>query len=201
MFFGMWTVGFVGGIITGGVDLEGNTFVDTLIAFLAHVLFTSFLFWVPLFGKIIALGHLWFLWNLFLYSLLCIPIFHMVQKKPDGRLARLFQSAFTLKGGHGIFFLFPLILTITELVFKPWFPGFIGIGYEWIWYLVFFIFGYICIVSRDQYYEFLGRNRNLITALTMVLTVALYSFVFNNTRMEFLTWTGGGSKTMFSIIN
>ena len=48
MFFGMWTVGFVGGIITGGVDLEGNTFVDTLIAFFAHVLFTSFLFWILL---------------------------------------------------------------------------------------------------------------------------------------------------------
>ncbi len=172
MFFGMWTVGFVGGIITGGVDLDGNSSVDTLIAFLAHVLFTSFLFWVPLFGKIIALGHLWFLWNLFLYSVLCIPIFHIVQKNSDGRLAGFFQSAFALKGGFGIFVLFPLLLTLTELVFKPWFPGFIGIGYEWIWYLMFFIFGYICIVSRDLYYKFLNANRNLITILTMVLTVA-----------------------------
>ena len=65
MFFGMWSVGFVGGIITGGVDLEGNSFVDTTVAFILHVFFTSFIFWVPLFGKIIALGHLWFLWNLF----------------------------------------------------------------------------------------------------------------------------------------
>ena len=51
-------------------------------------------------------------------------------------------------------------------------PGLHWNCYEWTWYLMFFIFGYICIVSRDLYYEFLGRNRNLITSFTMVLTVA-----------------------------
>ena len=38
MFFGMWTVGFVGGIITGSADLDGNSFVDTTVAFILHVL-------------------------------------------------------------------------------------------------------------------------------------------------------------------
>lgn len=172
MFFGMWTVGFIGGIITGNVDLEGNSFVDTFIAFFFHVVFTSFLFWVPLFGKIIALGHLWFLWNLFLYSVMCIPIFHIVQKNSDGKLAKFLRSTFTLKGGLGIFVLFPMLLTSTELVFKPWFPGFIGIGYEWVWYLIFFVFGYVCIISTEHYYEFLSTNKKLITGLTLSLTIA-----------------------------
>ena len=50
----LWNVDswIVGGIITGGVDLEGNSFVDTLIAFFVHVLFTSFLFWVPCLEKL-----------------------------------------------------------------------------------------------------------------------------------------------------
>ena len=39
MFFGMWTVGFVGGIITGSADLDGNSFVDTVVAFVLHVFF------------------------------------------------------------------------------------------------------------------------------------------------------------------
>ena len=171
MFFGMWTVGFAGGIITGSVDLEGNTVLDTLIAFILHVFLTSFVFWVPLFGKIIALGHLWFLWNLFLYSLLCVPIFHIVQKNVDGNLATALRSIFTIRFGLGIFILFPTLLAITELVFKPWFPGFIGIGYEWVWYLAFFLFGYICIISRDRYYEFLDTNRKVITVVTMLLTI------------------------------
>ena len=84
--------------------------------------FTSFVFWVPLFGKIIALGHLWFLWNLFLYSLLCVPIFHIVQKYAEGNLATALRSTFTMKAGLGIFVLFPTLLSITELLFKPWFP-------------------------------------------------------------------------------
>tara|TARA_B100000003_G_scaffold32012_1_gene26084 strand:- start:2934 stop:4247 length:1314 start_codon:yes stop_codon:yes gene_type:complete len=172
MFFGMWTVGFIGGIITGSADLDGNSFVDTIVAFVLHVFFTSFIFWVPLFGKIIALGHLWFLWNLFLYSLLCVPIFHIVQKHADGKLATALRSTFTMKAGLGIFILFPTLLSTTELLFKPWFPGFIGIGYEWVWYLVFFLFGYICIISRDQYYEFLNTHRKRITALTVLLTIA-----------------------------
>ena len=172
MFFGMWTVGFAGGIITGSADLEGNTVFDTLIAFILHVFLTSFVFWVPLFGKIIALGHLWFLWNLFLYSLLCVPIFHIVQKNVDGTLATALRSIFTIRFGLGIFILFPALLAITELMFKPWFPGFIGIGYEWVWYLAFFLFGYICIISRDRYYEFLDTNRKAITLVTMLLTIA-----------------------------
>jgi len=172
MFFGMWTVGFIGGIITGSADLDGNSFVDTIVAFVLHVFFTSFIFWVPLFGKIIALGHLWFLWNLFLYSLLCVPIFHIVQKHADGKLATALRSTFTMKAGLGIFILFPTLLSITELLFKPWFPGFIGIGYEWVWYLVFFLFGYICIISRDQYYEFLSTHRKRITTVTVLLTIA-----------------------------
>ena len=172
MFFGMWTVGFAGGIITGSADLEGNTVFDTLIAFILHVFLTSFVFWVPLFGKIIALGHLWFLWNLFLYSLLCVPIFHIVQKNVDGTLATALRSIFTIRFGLGIFILFPTLLAITELMFKPWFPGFIGIGYEWVWYLAFFLFGYICIISRDRYYEFLDTNRKAITLVTMLLTIA-----------------------------
>ena len=172
MFFGMWTVGFAGGIITGSAELEGNTVLDTLIAFILHVFLTSFVFWVPLFGKIIALGHLWFLWNLFLYSLLCVPIFHIVQKKVDGTLATALRSIFTIRFGLGIFILFPTLLAISELMLKPWFPGFIGIGYEWVWYLAFFLFGYICIISRDRYYEFLDTNRKVITVVTMLLTIA-----------------------------
>jgi len=106
-----------------------------------------------------------------LYSLLCVPIFHIVQKNVDGNLATALRSIFTIRFGLGIFILFPTLLAITELVFKPWFPGFIGIGYEWVWYLAFFLFGYICIISRDRYYEFLDTNRKVITVVTMLLTI------------------------------
>ena len=95
------------------------------------------------------------------FSILC-------RKYSDGKLATALRSTFTMKAGLGILYSFSDMLTITELLFKPWFPGFIGIGYEWVWYLVFFLFGYICIISREQYYEFLNTNRKLITACNNV---------------------------------
>ena len=105
MFFGMWTVGFVGGIITGSADLDGNSFVDTTVAFILHVfLHRSFS------GSIVRENHcsrhLWFLWNLFLYSLLCVPIFHIVQKYSDGKLATALRSTFTMKAGWASLFFF-----------------------------------------------------------------------------------------------
>ena len=172
MFFAMWTVGFFANIFLGSIDIKSVSFTEAIIEFFVYVLFTSFIFWVPLFGKILALSHLWFLWNLFLYSLLCTPIFHYVQKTPNGSLASFCHSIFTKKKGTGIFVLMPVLLSTTELLFKPWFPGFMGIGYEWLWFLVFFVFGYMCIVAKDGYYAFLEKNRIIITVHALIFTVA-----------------------------
>ena len=43
--------------------------------------------------------------------------------------------------GIGSLVLMPLALTVTEVLFKPWFPGYIGVAYEWFWFLLFFLFG------------------------------------------------------------
>jgi len=74
--------------------------------------------------------------------------------------------------GIGIFILLPLLLTFTEILFKPWIIGFIGVGYEWFWFFGFFAFGYICITAKDEYYEFIEKHRLRITVLTLALTVA-----------------------------
>ena len=65
MFFGAWTMGFVGSVILGD---EGSDPVALSISFVLGIIWRSLVFWIPIFGKLIALGHLWFLWNLFQYS-------------------------------------------------------------------------------------------------------------------------------------
>ena len=77
MFFGAWTMGFAGQLITGEIDLNLSEMTS---AFLFGIVWRSLSFWIPVFGKLIALGHLWFLWNLFLYSLIMIPVFNSVRK-------------------------------------------------------------------------------------------------------------------------
>ena len=56
MIFGMWTIGFAGGIALGAIDLDNESVSDIGISLLYHILITSFIFWIPIIGKIIALG-------------------------------------------------------------------------------------------------------------------------------------------------
>lgn len=169
MFFGAWTMGFAGSVILGDEDM---TPIGLTFGFLFGIVWRSLTFWVPVYGKLIALGHLWFLWNLFQYSVLLTPVFHIVRNNPDGRFARFLGSSFRLPGGMGVFMILPFFLALTEMLFKPWFPGFIGVGYEWFWFLLFFAFGYICIISKDEYYEFMEGRRVAITVITVLWTVA-----------------------------
>ena len=169
MFFGAWTMGFAGSVILGEQEM---TLAGLTEGFLFGIIWRSLLFWVPIFGKLIALGHLWFLWNLFQYSVILIPVFHLARNNPEGQLIRFLRAPFSIPMGAGIFVLLPLILTMTEILFKPWFPGFIGVGYEWFWFFVFFAFGYVCITAKDEYYEFIENRRMQISILTMLWTIA-----------------------------
>ena len=124
MFFGAWTMGFAGSVILGNQEM---TLAGLTEGFLFGIIWRSLLFWVPIFGKLIALGHLWFLWNLFQYSVILIPIFHLVRNNPEGQLIRFLRAPFSIPMGAGIFVLLPLILTITEILFKPWYLSLIHI--------------------------------------------------------------------------
>ncbi|MFL2944170.1 MAG: acyltransferase family protein [Candidatus Poseidoniales archaeon] len=169
MFIGAWTMGFAGTIITENKDLD---LAELTFEFLWGIIWRTLFFWVPFVGKYYALGHLWFLWNLFQYSLFLTPVFYLVRNYPNGKMARLLRSFFNLPMHVGILFIFPLLLVLTEIIFKPWFPGFIGMGYEWFWFLVFFLFGYICIIASEDYYNFIETKRMLISVLTTLWTIA-----------------------------
>ena len=169
MFFGAWTMGFAGSVILGGEEMPASSLP---FSFLFGIVWRSLIFWIPVFGKLWALGHLWFLWNLFQYSLILTPLFHHVRKNPDGGLSRMIRSSLSMPMGIGSLVLMPLALTVTEVLFKPWFPGYIGVAYEWFWFLLFFLFGYICINAKEEYYRFIESKRVLITALAAAWTVA-----------------------------
>ena len=171
MFFGMWTTGFVGGVLLGTIEIDAGL-SGGISGFAEYIIWSSVIFWVPMYGKIYALGHLWFLWNLFLYSLILTPVFHFAQKHPSGKITQLMRSVFTARGGLGIMVLLPAMLTFSEIVLKPWFPGFMGIGYEWFWFFGFFLFGYACIIAKQEYYQFLESRRVMITCITGVWTIA-----------------------------
>ena len=169
MFIGAWTMGFAGSVITENQNLD---LAELTFEFLWGIIWRTLFFWVPFVGKLYALGHLWFLWNLFQYSLLLTPVFYLVRNYPTGKTSRFLKSLFTLPKNSGVLIILPILLVVTEIIFKPWFAGYIGVGYEWFWFLVFFLFGYACIVAKNQYYEFIENQRTLISSLTIFWTIA-----------------------------
>ena len=171
MMFGMWTIGFASSVLLEPLDTQGHGLSGFFEVWAEHILWTSLLFWVPIIGKFM-LGHLWFLWNLALYSFLLIPIFHIAQKNPQGRLVNLFDKAFKWMNGWGVLLAFPVLLSLVEIILKPWMPGFLGSGYEWMWFLCFFLFGYICMMAKEGYYRLLEERFNAVVGMTVVFTMA-----------------------------
>ena len=115
--------------------------------------------WFGKLGFISHPQHLWFLVNLFIYSLVCAPIFARIQRDPESGIGGLVKWCFKLKNGIGLLLLIPLPLVVVEFVIRPVLPGEVGLGYEFFWYLILFITGYLCIIAREQFWESLEKIR------------------------------------------
>jgi peptidoglycan/LPS O-acetylase OafA/YrhL len=118
--------------------------------------------------------HLWFLVNLFVYSMLCAPLFIYLRNKPDGFIPNTVKRIIGIPKGMGLLFLLPIPLIIVELLIKPWAYGVVGLGYELPWYLLFFLMGYLCIMSKDLYWKALKEVRYLSLGLGIMCSVLLF---------------------------
>ncbi len=86
-------------------------------------------------------GHLWFLSYLFVFSMICVPLFKW-WKKDESRIRRI--SDFISKG-HYLLLVFGAII-LLELSLRPFFPGYQTLILDWAndaVYLCVFIFGYL----------------------------------------------------------
>ena len=122
-------------------------------------------------------GHLWFLVNLLIYSLVTLPLFVVFRRYPKNILASMNSIVIRLPRGIGLLLLFPIPLVLVELLLKPWMPGFIGTGYEFFWYFCFFVIGYLCIAAGEAYWSSLHKLRFVVPLLACMTTVGLLIFI------------------------
>ena len=115
--------------------------------------------WFGKLGFISHPQHLWFLVNLFIYSLICAPIFSSIRRNPNGRIGSLVKRCFKVKNGIGLLLIMPLPLVFIEFLIRPFLPGVVGLGYEFFWYLVLFVIGYLCITAKEEFWESLEKIR------------------------------------------
>ena len=116
-------------------------------------------------------GHLWFIYNLLIYSVLLTPVFSHVRRHPDGKIVKMTRSILRVRHGMGLLLLPPLLLSLNNVLFKPWGFGEVGMWWEFPRYMLYFLFGYLMIAAKEDYFPAIDRIRIPVTVITPVLAV------------------------------
>lgn len=118
--------------------------------------------------------HLWFLGNLFVYSLLNIPLYLYFKKNPNSFIPNTIKKILGFSKGLGLLFIIPIPLILVELFIKPIAYGIVGLGYEFPWYLIFFSIGYLLIMAGNSYWIAIEKVRFPAIILGITTSIMLY---------------------------
>ena len=94
MFVGIWTITPLTLMIA--TKYFPGSFLEGIVVYFGGGIVLTLLMIVPLLSRLISLGHLWFIWSLFQYSLFLLPIFYVVRNYPEGKIARLLKTTFKI---------------------------------------------------------------------------------------------------------
>jgi len=114
-------------------------------------------------------GHLWFIFHLFVYSLIAISLFLYLNRESGNRLVGRFAAAFTRPL---VFFLFPMVLVAASE-----FPEVAG-GNP-LFYIIYFVSGFV-LMSDARFMDVIDRYRVAL----LVLGPALFTGML-------VTWATG----------
>ena len=127
--------------------------------------------------------HLWYLFFLFLFSLICYPLFIWLKRGGRNILDRVMTLA-AIPGLMIIWFAIPLLI-IKALIPQAVLNVGAG-GWGFLYYIYFLISGFM-IVSSDRLQQQIKNQRWISLLLGVVLTTLyLYQF-FSSSRMDFPT--------------
>ena len=119
-------------------------------------------------------GHLWFIYNLLIYSVLLTPLFSHVRNNPNGKIVQATRSLLNARRNLGLLLLPPLILAVSNIVFKPWGFGEVGMWWEFPRFMLYFLFGYLMITAKEDYFPAIDRVRIPVTVITPVLALVWF---------------------------
>ena len=148
----------------------------TILGVLLNIYLRNFLGYNQI-SLVTYFGHLWFVISLSIYSAICIPLFYIIKKRSDGKTLGIIKKIIGMPKGIGILFIMPIPLVLIEILMKPWARGFIGTGYEFPWYLLFFILGYTCMSAKDQFWEMMDKIRNISLASAIILNFLIVGII------------------------
>ncbi|MFC1916359.1 acyltransferase family protein [Chloroflexota bacterium] len=131
--------------------------------------------------------HMWFLWLLFIFSLVLLPLFlynKTTGRSPGSRLATLFEKPWTL--------VIPvLLIALSQAILGLEGALTFGGGWNHISYLVFFISGYL-MFTNTRIQENIKRYTLVALIAVLVLLVLDYLAQFGVIKLNIPETTGAG---------
>ena len=119
-------------------------------------------------------GHLWFIYNLLIYSVILTPLFAHIRENPDSGIVSLSRRLLRMPAGIGIMLVPALILSANGILFKPWGFGEVGMWWEFPRYLIYFLFGYLMIAAKEDYFPAIDRIRIPVTIMAPILAIVWF---------------------------
>jgi hypothetical protein len=138
--------------------------------------------------------HLWYLLFLFLYSLLCYPLFAWF-KSGGHRVLNRVAGLFSVPGC--MYLCFPLPLLIMDMVIPRAVLNVGNGGWGFLYYIWFLIAGFM-IASNDRLRQQIKDMRWLSLFLGCVFSAAYLYLLFCPTRLHFPILSGDWTRTVFS---
>jgi len=137
-------------------------------------------------------GHLWYLWYLFLFSLMLYPLLRWMKGNGSGFLSRL--DGWFSKGG----LVYILALPILVLYLLPSDFPFMAMngGYPYLMYLFFLLWGFV-LVSDERLNESVRRLRwiSLSVGVTLVIGfILVYNQIANPTVISPILFLAGAMR-------
>jgi peptidoglycan/LPS O-acetylase OafA/YrhL len=144
--------------------------------------------------------HLWFIFYLFFYSLIAIPVLIFLRSPKSLRFKeKVFKI---LSSPAGILFIPGAFILITQIILRPYFPeqthAFIDDWAYFTFYFSFFLFGMLCF-SSPALWESIGRNRTHLLITMIVLLIPFYIFYCYFNDLIQLPWSRDTVETAFDV--
>ena len=119
-------------------------------------------------------AHLWFIYNLLIYSIILTPIFAIVRKNPEGFVVSIVRKVINIPYGVGLMIIPSLLLSLNAIMFKPWAFGEVGMWWEFPRYMMYFFFGYLLICAKDDYFKIIDKIRIPVSISIPILSFLWY---------------------------
>ena len=141
--------------------------------------------------------HLWYLFFLFLYGLICYRLFTWLKAGGRNVLNRI-TSLLVMPGLNYLWFVLPLLI-INALVPRAVLAAGAG-GWGFVYYVWFLIAGFQ-IVSSDRLQSNIKQQRWISLLLGLTLMSAYLYQLFSPSRVVFPTWINDGIYTLLSFFS